>query len=98
MVMSKINTKSPEAVKYKKDCHDFVCLRDGTLYGDCRYCDRSLFCRQVSINMKGQLVPMEAHRLVIYDLLGEVEGESLFCTGMMDLRPLKERIEDDKVS
>ena len=39
--------KTADAVKYNKYCPDFVCLRDGTLFGDYRYCQLSTKCRQV---------------------------------------------------
>lgn len=87
-----------DAKKYKKDCCEFVCLRDGTLIGECRYCDLSLICRQVDVLPNGEVVPMEAHYLPVYDSNDELVSFELFCTGMHDLRPLKERIEDDKVS
>jgi hypothetical protein len=87
-----------DSIKYNKDCPDFKILDDGTILGDCKYCNLSLQCRQVSVNMRGEVLPMEAHRLPLYDEFGEKISEELFCTGMFDFRPLKERIEDDKVS
>lgn len=96
--MSKINFRTPDSIKYKKDCPDFVSLKDGTFTGDYRYCQLSLNCRQVGVLPNGNFVTMEAHRLPLYDEFGNKKAEELFCTGMFDLRPLKERIEDDKVS
>jgi len=43
-------------------------------------------------------VAMEANLLPVYNEKGELVEHQLFCTGMYDLRPLKERYEDDKVS
>lgn len=93
-----IGESTSDSIKYNKDCPDFLVLNDGTIIRDYHYCDRSLICRQVGINMRGKAIPMEAHRLPLYDGSGNVVAEELFCTGMYDLRPLKERIEDDKVS
>jgi hypothetical protein len=86
-----------DSIHYKKDCPDFVCLEDGTIVRECRYCNLSLICRQVDM-VDGQAVPMEAHRLPMVDAEGNVVAEELFCTGMHDIRPLVERSEDDKVS
>lgn len=83
---------------YKKDCRDFQCLEDGTIVRECRYCNLSLQCRQVDVVDYGKIIPMEAHYLPVYDAKGNLQIEELFCTGMHDLRPYKERIEDDKVS
>lgn len=91
--------KTPDSVKYKKDCADFVCLEDGTITRECRYCNLSLVCRQIDIGLDGEAIPMESHYLPVADsVTGEIQGHELFCTGMHDLRPLKERLEDDKVS
>jgi len=81
---------------YNKDCKDFVCLEDGTIVRECRYCNLSLVCRQIDI-VDGVAIPMEAHILPISNETGEVIEHQLFCTGMHDLRSLNERIEDDKV-
>lgn len=91
--------KTQDSIKYNKDCSDFVCLEDGTIVRECRYCNLSLMCRQVDVLPNGDVVPMEAHRLPVLDpKTGDVLSEELFCTGMHDDRPLKERFEDDKVS
>jgi len=88
-----------DAEKYGKDCADFKCLSDGTLVGECRYCGWSLQCQQIDIGPDGHPIPMEAHYLEIRDAItGEVIEHQLFCTGKHDLRPKKERLEDDKVA
>jgi hypothetical protein len=94
----RVDGSTADAIKYKKDCGDFACLEDGTLMRECRYCNLSLRCRQVDIGMDGKAIPMGAHYLPVYDAMGNLISQELFCTGMYDLRPLKERIEDDKVS
>jgi hypothetical protein len=38
-----------EACKRGKDCCDFIPLKDGTKTGDPKYCDRSLYCRQIDM-------------------------------------------------
>jgi len=86
-----------DAKMYKKDCCDFVCLEDGTIFRECRYCNLSLICRQVDV-VDGKYVPMESHYLAIVDENGDIIEHQLFCTGMHDKRPLAERTEDDKVS
>lgn len=86
-----------DAKAYKKDCCDFVCLEDGTIIRECKYCNLSLVCRQVDV-INGKWIPMEAHILPISDETGAVIEHQLFCTGMHDLRSLDERREDDKVS
>lgn len=90
--------KTQDSIKYNKDCEDFKCLDDGTIVKECRYCDLSLVCRQIGVLHNGEVVPMESHYLPIVDASGEVASHELFCTGMYDLRPKKERLEDDKVS
>jgi hypothetical protein len=87
-----------DAIKYKKDCCDFQCLDDGTITRECRYCNLSLMCRQTDVLPNGSVVPMEANFLPIFDANSILIEYQLFCTGMHDLRELKERIEDDKVS
>lgn len=90
--------KTPDSIKYNKDCWDFISLSDGTVVGDYKYCDRSEQCHQTGL-INGRPVQMESHYLPIIDYnTGEVIEWQYFCTGMYDLRPLKERIEDDKVS
>ena len=98
--------RTRDADKYRKDCDDFVCLDDGTIMRDCRYCNLSTVCRQVDVLPNGEVVPMEANYMPITEITFndagqpsvEVKEWQYFCTGMHDLRPLKERIEDDKVS
>ena len=90
--------RSADSIKYGKQCDDFQCLNDGTIVGECRYCNLSLQCRQIDVSFDGTTIPMESHFLPVYDISGKVISHELFCTGMYDLRPLKERIEDDKVS
>lgn len=93
-----------DAIKYRKDCQDFVCLDDGTIMRECKYCNLSNMCRQVDILPSGKTMPMEAHYLPItkitFDDAGKPHVEVLewqyFCTGMHDLRPRKERVEDDQ--
>jgi hypothetical protein len=88
---------SPDSKKYQKDCCHFTCLEDGTLTKEYHYCNFSLLCRQIDVLVDGKVVPMESHFLPVYDINGELKSHELFCTGMHDNRPLKERIEDDKV-
>ena len=95
-----------DAVRYNKDCADFVCLDDGTIVGECKYCNLSTICRQVDMLPSGKTIPMKSDYLpvtkITFDGAGNPNVEILewqyFCTGMHDLRPLKERYEDDKVS
>lgn len=91
----RIDGKSPDAYKYVKDCVDFINLEDGTIVGDYHYCNLSHVCRQVDI-VNGALFPMESNYLPVFNpLTNEIEWLN-YCTGMHDLRPLKERIEDNK--
>lgn len=90
--------RTKDSVKYNKDCGDFQCLEDGTIVGECKYCNLSLRCRQIDILPNGETIPMESHYLPVYDTEGNLISHELFCTGMHDLRPYKERLEDDKVS
>lgn len=87
-----------DSKKYKKDCCDFICLEDGTMARECRYCNLSLICRQVDILPNGVTMPMKSHYLPMTNDEGKIVAHEYFCTGMYDLRPLKERAEDDKVS
>jgi len=94
----RIDGCTESSIKYKKDCCDFQPLQDGTIIGESKYCNLSLNCRQVDLS-GGKPIPMEANYLPIVDpQTGKVIEHQLFCTGMWDLRPLKERLEDDKVS
>lgn len=91
--------RTKDAAKYKKDCDDFVCLDDGTILGECKYCNLSLVCRQVDVLPNGKVMPMESHYLPVKDAItGETLEWQYFCTGMHDLRVFKERKEDDKAS
>lgn len=88
-----------DAIKYNKDCMDFQCLDDGTIVGECKYCNLSIQCRQIDILPNGEAVGMEAHYLPVLDSkTGELVSQELFCTGKYDLRPRAEKLEDDKVS
>lgn len=90
--------KTSDSIKYNKDCGDFISLEDGTITKEYKYCDRSEQCRQVGM-INGRSVSMVSNYLPITNTItGEVIEWQYFCTGMYDLRPLKERIEDDKVS
>lgn len=94
----RVDGRTEDSTKYKKDCDDFVCLEDGTITKECRYCNLSLQCRQIDIGADGKAIPMESHYLPVYDAEGNLQSHELFCTGMYDLRPYKERLEDDKAS
>ena len=90
--------RTSDAIKYNKDCGDFISLEDGTITKEYRYCERSEQCHQVGM-INGRSVQMESHYLPIADAItGKVIEWEYFCTGMYDLRPLKERIDDDRVS
>lgn len=90
--------RTQDSNKYGKDCPDFQCLNDGTIIGDPKYCNLSTQCRQIDVLRNGKVIGMEAHYLPIYDARKELLQHELFCTGMHDLRPRKERLEDDKAS
>jgi hypothetical protein len=95
------NNRTPDSIKYKKDCGDFVCLEDGTITRECRYCNLSTACRHIDVLPNGKVVPMEDHWLPVEATMADGSKElyhELFCTGMYDNRPYKERLEDDKVS
>ena len=90
--------RTPDSIKYGKHCDDFICLNDGTIMGEHRYCNLSTMCRQSDL-VNGKPVPMENHYLPVKDMMtGEILEWQYFCTGQHDIRPLKERIEDDKAS
>lgn len=92
------NGRTPDSIKYNKQCPDFVVLNDGSLVGEYRYCDLSTQCRQMDILPNGKAVSMESDFLPIYNPAGELVSHELYCTGMHDLRALKEKIDDEKVS
>lgn len=92
------NGQTQDSIKYKKDCPDFVCLEDGTVTRECRYCNLSLVCRQVDILPNGDTIGMESHYLPVVGPNGEITEWQYFCTGMHDFRPYVERLEDDKAS
>jgi len=94
----RVDGATSDSIKYNKFCDDFICLDDGTIVGECKYCNLSLVCRQIDILPNGEAMPMEANLLPVYDNKGVLVEYQLFCTGMYDFRPLKERLEDDKVS
>lgn len=90
--------RTADSIKYNKDCMDFISLEDGSIVGEYKYCNRSVNCRQVGM-INGRPISMESHYLpIVNPNTNEVIEWQYFCTGMYDLRPLKERIEDDKVS
>jgi hypothetical protein len=69
-----------------KDCLDWIPLQDGTLTGDPKYCDRSLFCKQLGM------------RSDYYGFRDIATGEykfDYFCTGMY---VGKDEIDDQEVS
>lgn len=90
--------RTTDSIKYSKDCGDFISKEDGTITKEYKYCGRSEQCRQVGM-INGRPVQMESHYLHITDPFTEevIEWE-YFCTGMYDLRPLKDRMKDNKVS
>ncbi len=82
-----------------KDCPDFQPLEDGTKAKEKKYCGLSDLCRQIGIAADGTAIPMEAHYLPVIPADGsEVMEWKYFCTGIHDIRPRAERIDDDKVS
>ena len=84
----RINGATPDSIKYNKDCQDFVCLDDGTITRECRYCNLSLVCQQTDILPNGKTVNMESHYVPVMDAeTGQVLEWVLYCTGMHeDLR------------
>ena len=88
--------KTMDSKKYHKDCPHFLCLDDGTITKDYKYCDGSLVCQHSGL-INGKPVPMTCNYIPVLDVIAnEVEWVE-YCTGIYDMRPLKERIEDDKV-
>jgi hypothetical protein len=92
-------TRSKASKKYKKHCYDFVCLDDGTMLGESKYCQLSDQCQHKDYDISGNLVPMETHILpVLNSRTGKVVEHRLICTGVIDRRSLNERRDDDTVS
>lgn len=91
--------KTPDSRKYCKDCPDFVCLKDGTLLGDYKYCNLSTICTQAGY-LNGKPMPMENHYCpVMRRSTGELSHYDYYCTGKYDKREREERLEgDEKVS
>lgn len=90
--------RTTDSIKYNKDCRDFISKKDGTIVGESKYCEMSELCHQMDM-LNGRPVQMESHYLPITDsTTGEVIEWQYFCTGVYDFRPLKERMEDNKVS
>ena len=84
-----------DSMKYRKNCTDFRCLKDGTLTGDERFCDRSFECEQTDF-IKGKKVNMKVGLLIIKDdSTGKIIEHVPYCTGKYDFRPAQERIFDD---
>ncbi len=88
-----------DAIKYDKDCGDFICLNDGTIYRECKYCNLSLQCRQIDM-VDGDAIQMESHYCPIVDpKSGEIVEWEYYCTGKHDSRSRDERKDgDDKIS
>ena len=85
--------------KYKKDCYDFICLEDGTVLGEHKYCQLSMECQHKDYDENGKSIPMKTHILpVINTRTGEVVEHQMTCTGIVDRRSLNERRDDDTVS
>lgn len=70
-----------------KDCQDFVPLKDGTFYGDSKYCDRSLECRQMG---------MHSDWYSFYNNEIEEYDTDYFCTGKKPT--LEQKGKDEEVS
>lgn len=95
---SKLN-RTPDSIKYKKDCPDFVCLKDGTLIGDYKYCNLSTICTQAGY-LNGKPMPMENHYCPVVDpRTNELLHYDYYCTGKYDTRHRQERLAgDEKIS
>jgi hypothetical protein len=92
------NIRSDDSIRYKKDCADFVCLNDGTIYRECKYCELSRQCKQIDF-VDGEAIPMESHYCPVKDPnTGELIEWEYYCTGKHDIRSRNERIDDDKIS
>lgn len=95
----RVDGRTPDAIKYNKDCADFVCLDDGTITKECRYCNLSLVCHQIDILPNGKQVNMTAHYIpVVDDESGQVIEWVLYCTGMHEDPREKKPWDMDKVS
>ena len=93
--MNKIIIPTQDSIKYKKNCEDFRCLKDGTLTGDERFCGRSFECEQTGF-INGKKVNMLIGLLVLQDSVTGVVIEHIpYCTGMYDLRHVEEKMFDD---
>ena len=77
---------------YNKSCKDFVPLKDGTLLGDIRYCNRSLECKQT--DAKGSGFISDWHKFYNYET--QEQEFDYFCTGMYG--DSDERREDKEIS
>jgi hypothetical protein len=97
--MSRNSIITADSIKYKKDCRDFGCLKDGTVYGDYKYCNLSRVCRQVDV-VNGEIFPMESHYCPVVDKkTGEVVEWEYYCTGIHDSRHISDRLYgDDEVN
>ncbi len=91
--------RTSASTKYKKDCYDFICLKDGTKLGESKYCQHSMECQHIDYDGNGKRMPMETHILPVMGVRsGEVIEHQLICTGIIDIRSLNERRDDDTVS
>lgn len=87
---------SSDALRYRKDCMDFVKLDDGTIVGDYKYCNLSRCCRQVDV-VEGRVVPMRSDYLPVADpVTGIVNEWADYCTGLHDKRSKLERFTSDE--
>lgn len=87
--------RTPDSIKYKKDCPDFICLEDG-LMGDYKYCNLSTICTQAGY-LDGKPVPMENHYCPVVDpKTNELSHYDYYCTGKYDSRHREERLAGDE--
>ena len=92
------NLATSDSIHYRKHCKDFKCLSDGTLTGEYKYCNLSNECRQIDM-IDNKPIPMESHYCpVVNPFTEEIVEWGYYCTGMHDVRPLSERVDDDKVA
>lgn len=95
----RVNGRTPDSIKHKKDCVDFVCLDDGTIVKECKYCNLSLACQQIDILSDGTRVNMESHYVPILDSeTGQVLEWAMYCTGMHEDTRDKKPWDTEKVS